>query len=155
MRLCLYLLIASLAAAGGSAIALGESPLQQANSSAKPELRPSGDDFRSLQKEVDDSNAAYTSGNGRLPPSWVEKRWQTYVQKLEGNCAKILEIVRKAPGSPESFAALEWIVSTPGNLAYPFGQQAITLLTEHHAENPHLSRAASVIGYYGRRETKR
>jgi hypothetical protein len=146
MRLCIYFLVAGLAGSGGSAMEVGSAPQQKSAASDGS----ASEQLRALQKEVDDSYAAYTKGNGRLPPSWVEKRWQTYLQKLESNCAKMLEIVRKTPGSPESFAALEWMVTNPGNLSYPFGQRAVSLLHEHHAENPNVGRAASVIGYYGR-----
>ena len=120
------------------------------NIKLKPLSKSSGAGIRTLQQEVRDSLAAYESGVGKLPPSWVEKRWKTYLAKLEQNVLKMLEIVRKEPGSPESFAALEWIVTDPQNLSFPFGQQAVSLLTQHHAENPDVGRAAGVVGRYGR-----
>jgi thiol-disulfide isomerase/thioredoxin len=149
MRLCVYLLVAGLASAGGPAIGRGESPLQQANSSAKQELRPSADDFRSLEKEVDDSYAAFTAAYGKAPEAEVEKCWQAYMRKVDESCVKILDLIRKAPGSADSYAALGWIVSTPRNLQLPHGHQAVTLLLEHHAANPEIGQLCSVVGYYG------
>jgi thiol-disulfide isomerase/thioredoxin len=142
--------VTGLACCGILAAERDASAAQQASPAGKQKSIPYGDQLRALEKEVDDSYAAYNSGNGRLPPSWVEKRWQTYLHKSEENSLKILEIVRKAPTSPESFAALDWIVMNPGNLALPYGEQAVSLLLEHHAENPNVGRACGVIGRFGR-----
>jgi thiol-disulfide isomerase/thioredoxin len=148
MRIYGCFLVVGLATSGALLVARGESAQQEQKAGTSAgSLR---DRLRALQKEVDDSYAAYTNGSGKLPPSWVEKRWQTYMQKAEENSAKMLEIVGKSPRAPESFETLEWIVTTPRNLSFPFGQQAVSMLLEHHAENPSVGRAASVIGYYGR-----
>ncbi len=150
MRTWHFLVVAGLACGGALAHGQGESAKQQAGTEGKPEPKSAGEQLRTLQKEVDDAYAAYNNGAGRLPPSWVEKRWQTYLQKAEGNSLKMLEIVRQSPRSPESFAALDWIVTNPSNLALPYGQQAVSLLLEYHAENPKLGAATNVIGRYGR-----
>jgi len=146
----LFVLIGALSFAGIPAASPAFSVREQASPTEKQESKSIGEQLRALRKEVDDAYTAFTSGEGRLPPSWVEKRWQTYMQKAEDNSVKILEIVRRSPSTPDAFAALEWIVTTPRNLALPYGHQAVSLLLEHHAENPGVGRASSVIGYYGR-----
>ena len=104
-------------------------------------LKPLGeksaaDALRALEKEVDEASEAFYNGNGKLPPSWVEQRWQTYVERREANSKIILEIVAKAPDLPESFAALDSIVRTPGNLQFPFGQGALSLCANITSRTP-------------------
>jgi thiol-disulfide isomerase/thioredoxin len=109
----------------------------------------SASELPTLKKEVDDAYAAFSRAYGHQPESEVEKCWQAYMRKAEDNALKALEMVRKGPKSPESFAALDWIASTPRNLQLPYGQQAVELLLEYHAENPNVGRLCSIIGYYG------
>ena len=113
---------------------------------------PLSDPLGSLKKEVDEAYAAFSRANDHESEEKVEARWQAYMRKTEENSLKSLEAVKKAPKSAEALAALDWIVSTPRNLALPYGEQAIALLLQHHSENPNVGPLCSVMAYYGNYE---
>ncbi len=109
---------------------------------------PVGEQILKLEKEVDDSYSAFAAAYGKAPEAEVERCWQEYMKKSEASCLKILDLVKKAPDSPESFSALAWIVATPRNLALLEGKDAVTLLLEHHSNNPAIGQTCNLVGYY-------
>lgn len=101
-----------------------------------------------LRQRLDDASAAYLKALNDGRDKEADQLWDAYGKLADKDIPKILELINKDPKSDWAFDTLEWMVMEARNCYQTYGYDAAELLRIHHAGNPKIGKACSVLGYY-------
>jgi hypothetical protein len=106
-----------------------------------------------LQKAHEEAEAAFYKAAEALPdtPAGQKKYKQLSKAYDKGKADRFMAALVLAQAEPKStvgFAALEWVLTTPGAYRLPAGKPALELAAEHHVTNPKVGKVIAWVGYF-------
>jgi thiol-disulfide isomerase/thioredoxin len=109
-----------------------------------------GVSFAESLKQIQAVQAAREAYSNEANEARKEALWQAYTQTNDATVPRVLETVRQAPGTPNAFNLLAWVVTNPRvqvKALRPCGWQAVAWLRDYHTTNPKIGPVCQQLGW--------
>jgi peroxiredoxin len=108
--------------------------------------------LHAIQNEVSQAEAAFRREQAEHPATSLtpegERLYEIFRQTQTKGEAAIFQIAKAEPESDCGYAALEWLVKSPGFYDDDYGVWALELMAIYHADDPRLGNAIAVLSHY-------